>query len=487
MLGGKVIVYARVSTDEQAVKGYSIEAQIENGIEKARELGYSEEQVVILKEQSSGATLDRPSLSYLRESIANGDKPKIIIVYDPDRLSRQLTQQLILTDEWIKSGIQLEFVNFEWKQTPEGMMFYQLRGMFAQYEREKIRERTIRGRLTKIKKHGKLSVDPRLFGYRFDTKDDILKVNGKESAIVKQIFQLAAKGKSGEAIARTLTAENIQAPRGEKWYGSTVTRIIRNRSYLGTFMAYKTDYHQGVKRKRNEDEQFPIPIPQLIEQPQFDLANKTIDKFRTNTGRPSTRPYLLKGIGQCQCGASMVATVKSGNREYTYYKCSSKSKTCSGYWNSKIVDTEIWKKVKLELCNIQLFNKESFLSPLVETGWRQEKAELLKKKEKNIRKLENLLELFINEEIEKELFQHSKENLEKERDKIEKMLHNLDVLNEEVVEDNFFTSDDVLKILDEISIEKKNELMQMLVEKVSFHKDYQLLIEFKLSDRYYGR
>ena len=478
----KVAVYARVSTEEQGDKGYSLESQIEEGIKLAEKLGYTKSEIVVYSDQASGATLDRPQLSELREQINYGEKPDIIIVYDPDRLSRTLMHQLLLTDEWLKAGIQLEFVNFEWKQTAEGMMFYQLRGIFAQYEREKIRERTIRGRLTKIKKYKKLSVDPRLYGFQFDTKIDELIENPEESEIVRYIFSLAANGLSGQEIARKLNKEKVRAPRGVNWHGATITRIIRNKSYLGIYMAYKSDYHQGFKRIRPEEEQFPLSIPRIVDDDLFKKANETIEKNRTHMGRPAKRSYLLKQLDYCQCGTAMVATVKSGNREYTYYTCSSKRKDCSiGYWNTTVVDEVVWRKIVIALSS----SNQAYEQVIANfTGSKEEKASYSTRLQKLQHQEEKLLELYLHGQIEEEMFLRKKEKLSiAKRDVVDK-LNSMTKRKARYVK---IDKNELPNFLYNLSIEQRREILPFIVERVTFCENRKLEIELKLSDGYYWK
>uniref|UniRef100_UPI00138DF106 recombinase family protein n=1 Tax=Gorillibacterium massiliense TaxID=1280390 RepID=UPI00138DF106 len=268
-------IYVRVSTEDQGERGYSLEAQIEDCLNKATEMGYRGDQVEVIADEASGAVLDRPGMNRLRDWIESREPPKTVILYDPDRLSRKLSHQLLITEEMIKYKIALVFVNFTWNNTPEGRMFYQLRGMFAEFEREKIRERTIRGRLAKVKNHGKLSCNPRLYGYCFDTADDVLRPDPEAAATVRRIFALSGGGESAAAIARRLAAEGVPAPRGSRWYGSTVSRILRNPSYLGTYTAYKVDYHQGWRRVRPPEERFALPLAPLVEPAAFAAAAET--------------------------------------------------------------------------------------------------------------------------------------------------------------------------------------------------------------------
>ena len=69
----------------------------------------------------------------------------VVLSYDPDRLSRKLYHQMILAEEFEKQGIKLEFITQDTGTSPEDRMFFNMRGLVAEYEREKIRERPIRG------------------------------------------------------------------------------------------------------------------------------------------------------------------------------------------------------------------------------------------------------------------------------------------------------------------------------------------------------
>lgn len=503
----KIIVYVRVSTEEQFEKGYSIDSQIEKCKQKAIELGYVLEDIIIIEDHVSGTTMDREGLIQLREIISGDEKPVMVIIYDPDRLARNLTHQLIITDEIVKSGIQLEFVNFEWKNTPEGMMYYQLRGIFSQYEREKIRERTIRGRIQKIKKYRKLSYDPRLYGYTFDTAEDVLVINPAESQVVKLIFQWAAEGMSGEGIAKELSLRGIPAPRGNKWYGATVTRILHNKSYLGTYMAYKVDYHQGYKRERSEEEQFPIEIEPIIEESIFQLAQKTLEKNRTNMGRPAENDYLVRGLGKCFCGRSIVSSVKSGNRKYTYYSCVGKHKTgynsetrekekvCNSlYWNSTVVDTVVWDNVKSIIMDPKEILDE-FLKKLSDNdnfnlNLENELLILMKQKDELTIKKNKLLDLYLSESIDKSLFEERVKGINEQFYVIGSRIEGITAeqnalkLTRKELED----IEDYLKqyqvSLETLSFEDKKKIIDTLVSKITFNGNREITITLNIAQAY---
>jgi site-specific DNA recombinase len=74
-----------------------------------------------------------------------------IICLDSDRCSRKLMNQLIIMDEFDKRGVELIFVNGEYSKTPEGNLFYSMRGAIAEFEKSKINERMSRGRKEKAR------------------------------------------------------------------------------------------------------------------------------------------------------------------------------------------------------------------------------------------------------------------------------------------------------------------------------------------------
>ncbi|MCL6457608.1 MAG: recombinase family protein, partial [Gorillibacterium sp.] len=108
-------------------------------------------------------------------------------------------------------------------------------------------------------------------------------------------------------------------PRGSRWYGSTVSRIIRNPSYLGTYMAYKVDYHQGFRRQRPPEEQFALPIAALVDAEVFAAAACTLERGRRH-GRPRRAQRLAAGHAVCAaCGRKLAAAyARSGA---AYYRC----------------------------------------------------------------------------------------------------------------------------------------------------------------------
>ena len=120
----------------------------------------------------------------------------ILIVRELDRLSRDLAKQLNVEQELTKVGVCIEYVLYDFPDTPEGRFNKNIRATVAEYEREKIKQRMIRGRYRKIKNGEVMCHGHPPYGYKE------IEVDGKrqfvphetEAAVVKMLFQLYTEG-----------------------------------------------------------------------------------------------------------------------------------------------------------------------------------------------------------------------------------------------------------------------------------------------------
>jgi len=100
------VIYARVSTDEQG-RGYSLPTQIEKSKEYAEEHEYIV--LAVFQDAYTGTTLERPGLNELYEFI-DMNSVEVLIVYDIDRLSRDVGNQAIIDMEMQRAGVEIEYV-----------------------------------------------------------------------------------------------------------------------------------------------------------------------------------------------------------------------------------------------------------------------------------------------------------------------------------------------------------------------------------------
>ncbi len=131
----RAVSYVRVSTDKQVEK-YGIPSQIEalkrRCLERAWTWVSDAGKEAFVDDGYSGSELDRPALNRLREMVREGEVD-VVMAYDPDRLSRNLSHLLLLEDEFTKHGARLDFITQETDTSPEGKMFFAIRGAVGQY------------------------------------------------------------------------------------------------------------------------------------------------------------------------------------------------------------------------------------------------------------------------------------------------------------------------------------------------------------------
>src|SRR5207245_7903496 len=134
---------------ENEAKRYGLAAQLVVVLAVAARKGYTVPAgAEYVDDGYSGASLERPALKKLREAIQAG-AVDVVLVHDPDRLARHLAHQLLLVDELEVARIAVEWASGPRGTTIEGRLLDNVRGVIAEYEREKIRERTGRGRREK--------------------------------------------------------------------------------------------------------------------------------------------------------------------------------------------------------------------------------------------------------------------------------------------------------------------------------------------------
>lgn len=340
----KALVYTRVSTKEQA-EGFSLETQREACEKKAKELGAVD--IVFLEDTYTGIELDRPAMNLLRDYVRER-QVDMIVVYDPDRFSRDLNDLLIVTKEIDRAGITLHFVNFDWQNTPQGMLFLQLRGAIAQFEHAQIRERTTRGKRKKAEK-GMIRTYARPYGYNFNKETDCLEINEEEAKIVRLIFEWYIRDEnplSPYEIAKRLADMGVPGPKGPNWIFSSIHRMLRNETYAGRLV-----------RDDEQPDWQPILVPPIIDRATFEKAQARLKERARYNPKATKGEFLLQRLVFCGlCGKAMtVKTRTQKGRAWSYYTCNGRYQrdfgpavpTCCTLppYRTTALDQEVWSRI----------------------------------------------------------------------------------------------------------------------------------------------
>lgn len=312
-------LYVRVSTAEQAEKGYSIGEQTERLENYCAAMGWTVHKVYA-DPGYSGSSIDRPGLQSLIHDIKAGIVEKVV-VYKLDRLSRSQLDTLYLIEKvFIANGA--DFIslseNFD-TGSPFGRAMIGILAVFAQLEREQIKERMSMGKVARAKK-GKFAGGKIPIGY--DYIDGTFVPNEFEKILISEIFTMFASGISPKKIAKDLNDRGLQHRRG-KWNDMTIRQILRNKTYCG-YTRFREEYQKGSHE--------PIISEDLFDQVQR-IMNRRTEMYNAVNARPGRATSYLAGLLECGCCGAKYAkhkqTVrnKDGSRvEYCYYSCNSRTK-----------------------------------------------------------------------------------------------------------------------------------------------------------------
>jgi site-specific DNA recombinase len=211
-------IYVRVSTQDQAQHGFSLEAQEESLINYAKALGY-EIYKVYKDEGKSAKNLNRPEMQNLLKD-AESKKFQAIFIYKLDRFSRSLKDLILTIDKLKEWGV--DFVSLQDKietASASGKLMFQIIGAFAEFERNIIGDRTTFGMEKKAKEGGFISKAP--LGYKLINKS--LFPDEEQVLKVKSIFE--------EYLNTNISL--TQLAKKNKFTTSGIKKLLQNTTYIG--------------------------------------------------------------------------------------------------------------------------------------------------------------------------------------------------------------------------------------------------------------
>jgi site-specific DNA recombinase len=353
----RCVIYLRISGLNQS--DYSIPTQLSACQAYAAERGYTI--VAVFDDGESGAEYrDRKQLSALRAMVRAGDVD-VVLAYDTDRYSRDTAHIFVLFDEIDYHGARLEFVLYEFEKTAIGKFILAAKTFAAEVEREKIIERSMRGRRARVAA-GKLLAGPRpLYGYSWadDTKGALV-INPDTAPIVRRIFrEYVADGRSLMAIAQGLTEDGIPTPSGKtRWHTGVIGQILSKPYYTGRAYGWAWRGNQGRKMKSfDADGAIALPegtIPRLIDDATWQAAQDAKAQRQLMAVRNNRYPEaaLFRGMCFCaHCGYRMHIRHHSQRRPSApiVYECSSTynhGTTCAYHCvPAGDLDTAVWQAI----------------------------------------------------------------------------------------------------------------------------------------------
>lgn len=344
-----VAIYTRVSTTDQAREGHSLEEQEKRLRAMCEANNYKVYKVYTDAGISGKSAENRPAYQQMLKDMKKG-KFNLIVAFKMDRLSRSIIdfEEFFNETKKYNCGVELLCEKID-TSGAAGMMFARVLGIFAQFERELIQERTLVGVESAVNK-GHIGGKPPL-GYKHKLdgsgkhKLKEWEIDKDEAEIVKEIFELCASGKTYFQISKILKEKypNVissikrNKETGEekiiyrKWNDSSISTILNNKSYMGVY-----EYRKSVKNK--DTMEIIGAVPAIISEELYNDCQEMIARNGRNYYRSKNYLFIQRLVCP-HCGRILACNgcKNKMKNDYLYYKC----KNCGIYLREELIENAL--------------------------------------------------------------------------------------------------------------------------------------------------
>ena len=341
-------IYRRVSTTEQTTK-YSLQNQLDFGIEKSKELGmdfkdWNEEGI----SGSSENIEDREILTELYSQLQLGNI-KHLYVFDLSRLSRNPIVSSMLRKELEQNQVKLytndSNVDFN---SDEQVLMYDFFSSINQFFVRVQRKKSMIGKVSHFQKGGwRGGTYP--FGYIGSKIDGIKKlvIEPNESEWIRKMFEWYNNGITINEIRKRLDKNRIKPRRGKFWNTGTILLMLKNDLYLGT-----DEMIDNISKPLNpvilqsKEENLRIIDDEIYNSVQIKIEQSL--KKRNQLTKVKHNDILLRGLIYCgSCGEIYGCRIKIEKNEYYYY-CRSKENKWRKVDKTKKSKCEVKKSINIK-------------------------------------------------------------------------------------------------------------------------------------------
>jgi site-specific DNA recombinase len=426
-------IYVRVSTEEQVQEGYSIRAQEQKLKDYARIKEWSIFNIYADEGISGKNIIERPAINRMIEDVKSG-KVNNVVVFKIDRLTRSVSDLVYLVNLFNEYDCTfnslMESID---TQTASGRMFIKIIGIFAEFERENIIERTRLGFERKAREGYSLCSHKKSYGYNRPKGEKIQTINEEEAEIVKEIFDMfICQSMAFTGIAKRLNIKNIKTKFNTSWNNQNIKNVLTNCNYVG-----KVRYSLKDKKRyfETEGKHEPIITEELFKQAQ-DIISK-MPKI-SKTKKPKDNNYFV-GMLICEkCGKKLSTHNQYYKRKdgimsvHCHYRCESSAfKACSNH----NISHEKLEKAFIKYINIiNDFNTIDKIGLEKQEKVKKDNLELIQNYKNKLHKIETrekeAIDLYISAEIDFESYREMKKAIERDKAYINSELKKLDNIEE---------------------------------------------------------
>ena len=408
----KYIAYCRKSTDEKDKQVLSIEAQIAELKEFAKR-----ENLFITEFITEAKTAKVPVREQFAEVLKKIEKgmTNAILSWHPDRLARNSIDggKIIYLLDTGKL-LDLKFPSFWFESSPQGKFMLSIAFGQSKYYVDNLSENVKRGNRQKLRNGVWPSKAP--YGYINNPKTRGIDIDEEKSRIVKKAFQLFTEGNTSfTGISQFMFRFGIKREGEKPVKVGQVKNMLSNRFYLG-ILKYAGEYYQGSHET-------------FISKKLFDEVQKQVEKIERP--RQKGHNFAFAGLATCgECGAAITAEqhvkkYKNGTSQtFIYYRCTKKLKACTQKYVS---ESELEPQIRNIVSDCGLHeNWESYFDKWITEAEEKDKLTVVSEtnqvndqiQESEI-KLNRLLDGYLDQVIEPEVYKQKKNELFDEKIKLE--------------------------------------------------------------------
>lgn len=474
---GAYAIYVRVSTDRDEQVS-SVENQIDicrNWLERN---GFKWDEKNVFKDEGISGTLfvNRPAIQLLLEK-AKAKEIDMVVFKSISRLARDLKDSLEIREVFLAHNVRIISVEEGYDSVKAGKndMAFELWSLFsAQYSR------TLSSSITaalavKVRRGEHIGKVP--YGYKRENQK--LVIHDEEAEVIRMIYSWYTNGWGYKRITNELNQLGIKSKTKRNWQMTSVQRILRNQIYKGTFILNQyTSVKVGGKKKqiRNPKEKwfvFPNHHPEIVDEEIWNQVNQE----HVNTNKTKITAWNeFRNLAKCEvCGSNMVIVQshlkkKNGERkEWKYLKCSQYRRAGKhGCVNHVPIQYDDFRQFIISL----LVEKGEFLTLKFQNTIKKGKKEKIKQVQQllktNEQKKKALLDLYLDQLINKEEFEKKRSDLEMEITKLNQDLF--------VIQQNNSISMEIKTIKEAFQQLKQQEqdllhIFKTLIQEIVIHQD----------------
>lgn len=444
-------IYVRVSTEEQAQEGYSIRAQEQKlkDYSRIKEWGVYK---VYMDDGISGKNIeDRPAIQEMIMDIQNG-KVNNVLVFKIDRLTRNTADLIYLVNLFNTYDCAFNSLSESIDtQTASGRMFIKMIGIFAEFERENIIERSKIGFERKVREGYTLATRTPSYGYDRKIGEKIQTINEFEASIVREVFDMFVnKNMSCLEIANNLNERKIPTKENAVWHTRTIKNMLTNCNYVGRVRYATKDKNRHFEAEGAHE---PIISNELYEETQNLIQKISVKSY---TKRPKEDSYYSGILFCAKCGGKMTShgnyrKDKNGNIDVGRdYRCSNYiKKTCSA---SNVSHKKVEQAFRDYINNIEDLSIPDEIKIAEQQERQRQNADLLNglyKQEKALEhKEKEIVKFYVSGSMELGDYMEIKKTIEKEKVNMMSKIQELETEGIEAEEQNL-RKEDIIKNLRE--------------------------------------